>query len=169
MKTLEEIRAILIEHQQILRERYGVRDLAIFGSYARGEQTRISDVDLLVRLERPIGLKFFELWDYLEEILGLKVDLLTSGALPQKPDLWKHVREDLLYVWPPNAGCGAQEPGDPWRSGEEASLGDTGAIPRYPMGSNQKLRNRLIHGYFVVDYGLCGILLKMICLYYRRD
>ena len=35
MKTLEEIRAILIEHQQILRERYGVRDLAIFGSYAR--------------------------------------------------------------------------------------------------------------------------------------
>jgi Predicted nucleotidyltransferases len=99
MKTLEEIRAILIEHQQILRERYGVRDLAIFGSYARGEQTRISDVDLLVRLERPIGLKFFELWDYLEEILGLKVDLLTSGALPQKPDLWKHVREDLLYAW----------------------------------------------------------------------
>jgi hypothetical protein len=99
MKTLEEIRAILIEHQQILRERHGVRDLAIFGSYARGEQTGTSDVDLLVRLERPIGLKFFELWDYLEEILGLKVDLLTSGALPQKPDLWKHVREDLLYVW----------------------------------------------------------------------
>ncbi|QWK09290.1 MAG: nucleotidyltransferase family protein [Thermoflexus hugenholtzii] len=99
MKTLEEIRAILIEHRQILRERYGVRDLAIFGSYARGEQTGMSDVDLLVRLKRPIGLKFFELWDYLEEILGLKVDLLTSGALPQKPDLWKHVREDLLYAW----------------------------------------------------------------------
>jgi predicted nucleotidyltransferase len=50
-------------------------------------------------VERPIGLKFFELWDYLEKILGLKVDLLTSGALPQKPDLWKHVREDLLCVW----------------------------------------------------------------------
>jgi predicted nucleotidyltransferase len=99
MKTLEEIRAILIEHQQILRERYGVRDLAIFGSYARGEQTRISDVDLLVRLERPIGLKFFELWDYLEEILDLKVDLLTSEALQQKPALWKHVQEDLVYVW----------------------------------------------------------------------
>jgi predicted nucleotidyltransferase len=99
MKTLEEIRAILIEHQQILRERYGVRDLAIFGSYARGEQSGMSDVDLLVRVERPIGLKFFELWDYLEEILGLKVDLLTSEALQQKPDLWKHVQEDLLYVW----------------------------------------------------------------------
>jgi predicted nucleotidyltransferase len=99
MKTLEEIRAILIEHQQILRERYGVRDLAIFGSYARGEQTRISDVDLLVRLERPIGLKFFELWDYLEEILDLKVDLLTSEPLQQKPALWKHVQEDLVYVW----------------------------------------------------------------------
>jgi predicted nucleotidyltransferase len=56
-------------------------------------------VDLLVRLERPIGLKFFELWDYLEEILDLKVDLLTSEALQQKPALWKHVREDLLYAW----------------------------------------------------------------------
>ena len=49
--------------------------IGIFGSYARDEQISTSDVDILVELERPIGFKFFELWDKLEEIL--KVDILT--------------------------------------------------------------------------------------------
>jgi predicted nucleotidyltransferase len=98
MKTLEEIRAILTQHRQVLRERYGVQELALFGSYARGEQAPLSDVDILVQVRRPIGLKFFELWNYLEEILGLKVDLLTPEALQQKPALWESVQEDLVYV-----------------------------------------------------------------------
>jgi len=98
MKTLDEIRAILAQHQQVLRQRYGVQTIAIFGSCARGEQTPLSDVDILVQVQRPIGLRFFELWDYLENILGLKVDLLTPEALQQKPALWNSVREDLIYV-----------------------------------------------------------------------
>jgi predicted nucleotidyltransferase len=98
MKTLNEIRAILSEHRQILDERYGVQELAIFGSYARGDQSPVSDVDILVKVRRPIGFKFFELWDYLEEILGIKVDLLTPEALQQKPALWVRVQEDLVYV-----------------------------------------------------------------------
>jgi predicted nucleotidyltransferase len=98
MKTLNEIRSILSEHRQVLQERYGVEELALFGSYARGEQSPVSDVDILVRVRRPIGLKFFALWDYLEEILGLKVDLLTPEALQQKPALWENIQEDLVYV-----------------------------------------------------------------------
>jgi predicted nucleotidyltransferase len=98
MKTLEEIRAILNQHRQVLRERYGVQELALFGSYARGDQAPLSDVDILVQVRRPIGLRFFELWDYLEEILGLRVDLLTPEALQQKPILWERVQEDLVYV-----------------------------------------------------------------------
>jgi predicted nucleotidyltransferase len=97
MKTLNEIRVILSEHRQVLQERYGVEELALFGSYARGEQSPVSDVDILVRVRRPIGLKFFELWDYLEEILDLKVDLLTPEALQQKPALWERVRENLVW------------------------------------------------------------------------
>ena len=55
----------------------------LFGSYSRGEQTKDSDVDILVLLDksRPIGLKFFGMWSDLEEILGRKVDLVSDGTL----------------------------------------------------------------------------------------
>ena len=55
----------------------------LFGSYSRGEQTKDSDVDILVLLDksRPIGLKFFGMWSDLEELLGRKVDLVSDGTL----------------------------------------------------------------------------------------
>ena len=98
MKTLDEIKEILNSHKDELRERYKVREIGIFGSFVRGEQSEVSDVDILVEFERPIGLKFFELADYMEEILGVKVDLLTEKAVKQKPHLWESVKEDLIYV-----------------------------------------------------------------------
>lgn len=98
MKTLDEIRAILDAHRAILQERYGVRSLAVFGSYARGEATETSDVDLVVQLEQPLELKFFELWDYLEQVLGMQVDLLTPNALKQRPRLKQEAERDLIYV-----------------------------------------------------------------------
>jgi len=98
MKSLEEILRILREHKGELAQRYGVQELAIFGSYARKEQTPISDVDILVTLRKPLGLRFFELWDYLENLLGLHVDLLTLNAVRQKPLLWESAQRDLVYV-----------------------------------------------------------------------
>ena len=98
MKTLDEIKQALREHKETLRWRYGVKRIGVFGSYARGEQREISDVDVVVEFEKPIGLKFFELAEHLEEILGVRVDLLTTNALRQKPMLWENVKEDLVYV-----------------------------------------------------------------------
>jgi predicted nucleotidyltransferase len=98
MNKVEELKNILAENKKKIREKYGVRILGIFGSYARGEETGISDIDILVEVERPIGLKFFELWDYLENILGVKVDLLTTGAVKQKPLLWESIKEKLIYI-----------------------------------------------------------------------
>jgi len=98
MKTLEEIKRILRKKKNFLKEEYGVKEIGIFGSYAREEQSEVSDVDILVEFERPIGLKFFELADYLEKILETRIDLLTSNALQQKPLLWQSVKEDLIYV-----------------------------------------------------------------------
>jgi predicted nucleotidyltransferase len=98
MESLEKIKNILAEHKEMIRREYGVKILGIFGSYARGEETEISDIDILVDIERPIGFQFFELWDYLEKILGAKVDLLTISAVKQKPLLWKSIKEDLIYV-----------------------------------------------------------------------
>jgi len=98
MKTLEELKKILAEHKDEIREKYGVVILGVFGSYAREEQKETSDVDIIVELERPIGLKFYEFWDYIENILGTKADVLTLSALKQKTLLWEKVKEDIIYV-----------------------------------------------------------------------
>ena len=55
----------------------------LFGSFSRGEETKDSDVDIIVALDKskPIGLKFFGMWSDLEELLGRKVDLVSDGTL----------------------------------------------------------------------------------------
>jgi predicted nucleotidyltransferase len=92
MKTIQEIQRILKEHKEEIREKYGIVIVGVCGFYARGEQKESSDVDIIVELERPIGLKFYELWDYLENLLGIKVDVLTLFALKQKPKLWENIK-----------------------------------------------------------------------------
>jgi len=98
MKTLKDIKRVLSEHKDEIQEKYGVVILGVFGSYAREEQSKVSDVDILVEIKRPIGLKFFELWDNLENLLNVKVDLLTVKAVKQKHLLWESIKEDLVYV-----------------------------------------------------------------------
>ncbi|MGC8815870.1 MAG: nucleotidyltransferase family protein [bacterium] len=90
MKTIDEIKGILSEHKEEIRQKYGVRVIGIFGSYARGEQKETSDIHILVELEKPIGLKFFELWDYIEELLGCEVDLVRQKILREE------IRDDIL-------------------------------------------------------------------------
>lgn len=96
MKTVGEIRRILAEHEQELKFKFKVKELGIFGSYVRNEQRENSDVDILVDFEVPIGLEFVDLAEYLEAILGIKVDLVPRDAI--KPHKWKYVEKDLLYV-----------------------------------------------------------------------
>ena len=97
-QKLEEIEAILRKHKEELRERFGVRSIAIFGSYARGEESELSDVDILVEFERPVGWEIVDLRDYLEELLGLPVDLITKNAAMGRKGLWEHIKGDLVYV-----------------------------------------------------------------------
>ena len=98
MKTIEEIKRILLEHKDEIRQKYGIIILGIFGSYARGEQKETSDIDIIVELDRPVGLDFYEFWDYIENLFGTKVDVLTLSALKQKPLLWEKVKENIVYV-----------------------------------------------------------------------
>lgn len=81
MKTLGEIKNILTEHEEKLREKYKVKEIGIFGSYIRDEQKKRSDVDILVEYYEPVGWEFIDLGYYLEDILGIKVDLVTPGSL----------------------------------------------------------------------------------------
>jgi len=82
MKTLEEISQWLVQHKSILQEHYKVKELGIFGSYVRKEQTATSDIDLLVEFcEIPSLLKFVNLENYLSDNLGVKVDLVHKSGL----------------------------------------------------------------------------------------
>ncbi|ANV85693.1 nucleotidyltransferase [Picosynechococcus sp. PCC 7003] len=87
----------LYQHAQELKD-LGVKSLAIFGSVARNEATQDSDVDCLVELEENVGFfEFFQIKNYLEEILDRPVDLGTKDAL--KEHLRQSVFEDLIHVF----------------------------------------------------------------------
>lgn len=64
-------------------KRQPVNKAWLFGSFARGEETEKSDIDLLVDLDhtQPVGLRFFGMWSELEHLLGRKVDLVTESGL----------------------------------------------------------------------------------------
>lgn len=90
----EEILRLLRDRAPALR-RLGVRRLALFGSHLHGTARPDSDVDLLVRFERPSFDASMDAKFLLEETLGRRVDLVTEGAL--KPAL-RHVRDEALDV-----------------------------------------------------------------------
>ena len=82
-KSLDEIKNILKKHEIELKEKYGIKEFGIFGSYLRGEAKEES-LDILVEFEHDakIGLlDFVELENYLSDLLGVKVDLVEKFAL----------------------------------------------------------------------------------------
>ena len=97
MKTLEEIRNLLLRHKEQLRKEYGVKEIGIFGSYTRGEQDKSSDLDILIEFEKPIGfVKFLKLENSLSALLGIKVELVTKKAL--KPYIGQRILQEVIYV-----------------------------------------------------------------------
>jgi predicted nucleotidyltransferase len=96
MQTIRQIKSILAQHKSELAQKYHLRHLGIFGSYARKDQTAQSDIDLLVEFEEPIGLEFVSLAEELESLLGVKVDLVSINAI--KPKMFKIIKKDLVYV-----------------------------------------------------------------------
>jgi predicted nucleotidyltransferase len=96
MKTIEQLKKNLAGYKRELKEKYHIKQLGIFGSYVRGEETQVSDLDIMVELEEPIGLEFVTLAEELESRLGLKVDLISANAV--KPRMMKRIKEELIYV-----------------------------------------------------------------------
>ena len=99
MKTLKEITATIENLKPLLADRYGVETIGVFGSYRRGEQTKKSDIDILVTYQEnahPGFFKFLELEEFLEKELDTKVDLVTREAL--KPYIGKHILEEVVMV-----------------------------------------------------------------------
>ncbi len=100
----EKILHILRKELPYLRERYGVEGIAIYGSFAKGNQTKKSDIDILVQLVKPLGLRFIELAYHLEKALGRKVDLVTFDTLyrsmenPRYKHIASNIQRTLIHV-----------------------------------------------------------------------
>lgn len=94
--TTDEVIQILTGLKPELKERFGVKRIGFFGSFARNEPDRDSDVDILVELEEPLGWEFFEMLELLEEKLGKPVDLTTNTAL--KKQLREIILKEVRYV-----------------------------------------------------------------------
>lgn len=87
----------LVDNKSFLQKHYGVSDLGIFGSYARGEQKKKSDIDVLVDFDEPISLlRFVDLEHHLCGLLGKKVDLVMKSAL--KPRIGKRILKEVIYI-----------------------------------------------------------------------
>ncbi|MCK6612170.1 MAG: nucleotidyltransferase domain-containing protein [Bacteroidia bacterium] len=71
-------------------------NIAIFGSYARNQQTPDSDIDILVEFNKPIGMEFIDLAEELEKILSQKVDLVSKRGL--KESHFRAIQDEISYV-----------------------------------------------------------------------
>lgn len=97
MKNLKQIKNILTSSKPELRKRYNVKELGIFGSYARGQQKRSSDIDIVVRFNPNATLfDFVGLGNYLEEKLKIKVDVVSEKGI--RPELKDNIMKGVLKV-----------------------------------------------------------------------
>ncbi|MCK5058320.1 MAG: nucleotidyltransferase family protein [Candidatus Aminicenantes bacterium] len=97
VKDLHEIERIIKIHKPLLKKKYQVKQIGIFGSYVRGEQDKTSDLDVLVEFDKRIGFfKFLELEEYLQQLLHIKVDLVSRKAL--KPRIGQHILHEVVIL-----------------------------------------------------------------------
>lgn len=97
MRDAEEIRAELAALKPELQEDYPIRELGVFGSYARDEPRPESDLDILVTFDRAVTLfDLVRLENELTDRLGVDVDLVTRNSL--KPRIGSRVDQDVVFV-----------------------------------------------------------------------
>ncbi len=99
MKKFESVHKLLIEHKEELMKKYSLKEIGIFGSYVRGEQEDVSDLDILIEFDenaRISLLDFVGLENDLSDLLKVKVDLVEKSAL--KPRIGKRILEEVVFL-----------------------------------------------------------------------
>jgi uncharacterized protein len=90
---LQKLRVI----KPVLQEKYNLTELALFGSYARDEQTTQSDIDIMVKMATPDFRNYSNIYHSLEDMFpGVIVQVVSRGAI--RPQYFKYVEPDLLYA-----------------------------------------------------------------------
>jgi hypothetical protein len=96
MYTLEAILERLRAYKPELQRKYPVSRLGVFGSYARGEASENSDIDVAVELNGPMGLNFVAMANEIEDLFGIKVDVVPKRSI--KPSYLPSVEKDILCL-----------------------------------------------------------------------
>ena len=87
----------LKEQKKYLKEKYQITNIGIFGSYARGEETDSSDIDILVEFNKvPDLFKYIDAEIYLEKILQKKVDLVEKKSI--RKELKERILQEVQYI-----------------------------------------------------------------------
>lgn len=93
----EEALKILAEHKPELIKRFGITDLALFGSTARDEARDDSDIDVMVEFDgRSTAKRYFGVQFYLEDLLERPIDLVQKNVI--RPELKPYIEKDLIHV-----------------------------------------------------------------------
>ena len=79
-----------------LVEKFHVSSIGLFGSIVRNDFTDSSDVDIIVEFNRPIGIEFVDLADYIESKIRKNVDLVSRNGI--KPKYFQAIQSEIIYV-----------------------------------------------------------------------
>lgn len=96
METPLEIEKKIRLVKPYLENEFGIEQIGYFGSFANGDYTEDSDLDVLVSFKSQIGWKFFDLKDFLESVIGRKIDLVTENSIRKQ---WKQkILAEVKYI-----------------------------------------------------------------------
>ena len=96
MYSKDQILSILRAKKPDLQARYPISELGLLSSYARGDNSSSSDIDILVDFNGPIGIRFIRLAHELEDLFYQKVDLISRKGI--KPRYMPFVEKNLIHV-----------------------------------------------------------------------
>ena len=96
MLTKLEIENKLQAIKPVLTDKFHVSSIGYFGSYSTGQQNEKSDLDLLVEFSEPVGWEFFTLERFLEQNMGIRVDLVTRNSL--KEQIKESILKQVQYI-----------------------------------------------------------------------
>lgn len=89
------ILAFLKENRAMLQEKYQIKKIGLFGSYAKGEETSESDIDILVDMPSSFDL-YYDLKEFLEKSFGKSIDLGMEKSIRKR--IRSKIEEDIVYV-----------------------------------------------------------------------
>ncbi|RQW77536.1 MAG: nucleotidyltransferase [Methanothrix sp.] len=87
---------ILRRRDREIKERFHVKKIGLFGSFARGDEKESSDVDIMVEFEEPTFNNFMNLAFFLEDLFGRRVELVTPDSL--SPYIASYVKKEVVWA-----------------------------------------------------------------------